>query len=151
MHTVQKCYSRLNMIIQSSFDKIQNLWRYRINSTYFLKIQFYSQDLRPAWFNVFPKNILPTLVIPSRDSRPQTKTSEDDNQKRSQLLRIRLYDLQPSNSLVPWVSVKFKRKRLISYMQLLVNVVVEIFDDKLSCSYNNRESQNHVIKGMTHA
>ena len=53
--------------------------------------------------------------------------------------------------VVPWVSVKFKRKWLISYKQLLVNVVVEIFDDKLSCSYNNSESQNHVIKGMSHA
>ena len=100
----------------------------------------------PATSNFLQKTSYQPLL-----SRPQTKTSEDDNQKRSQLLGIRLYDLQPSNSLVPWVSVKFKRKRLISYMQLLVNVVVEIFDDKLSCSYNNRESQNHVIKGMTHA
>ena len=40
MHTVQKCYSRLNMIIQSSFDKIQNLWRYRINSKHFWKYSF---------------------------------------------------------------------------------------------------------------
>ena len=34
-----------------------------------------------------------------------------------------------------------------SYNQLLVKVILEILNDKLSCSYNNRKTQHQLIKG----